>query len=264
MFLSGEEYGKKVAVSPNVFADVEVAAKTVLYATADGSVLPNGLYEVSRLNRYIDPTRSITPSQNWLDSRVGIKSGALPGFWFDIFGGYKFTKDDFFFLPGRGYEENDFGSLYGATDGMNSRLLFGGVQLKYNYAQLFELSLKGVYNKWTVKFGEDWTGGSPDTEHLAYGRPETEITAGLTLRPADKFSVGLDYYLANGRYTKLFDYQEVKLKNINELNLTASYRINDTFGFYVRLNNLLFQKYEIYYGYPMQGFNAMAGININF
>ena len=26
----------------------------------------------------------------------------------------------------------------------------------------------------------------------------------------------------------------------------------------------MFQKYELYYGYPMQSFSAMIGVNINF
>jgi len=54
------------------------------------------------------------------------------------------------------------------------------------------------------------------------------------------------------------------MKNINELNVTGSYTFNDTFGVYVKVNNLLFQKYEMLYGYPLQGFNIMGGININF
>jgi outer membrane cobalamin receptor len=54
------------------------------------------------------------------------------------------------------------------------------------------------------------------------------------------------------------------MKNINELNLTGTYTLNDTFGLYLKLNNVLFQKYELYYGYPMQSFSAMIGVNINF
>ena len=69
----------------------------------------------------------------------------------------------------------------------------------------------------------------------------------------------MDYNLLTNRYTP-----QVKMKNINELNLTGIYDLNDTFGFYVKLNNLLFQKQELYYGYPLQRFSAMVGVNINF
>ena len=54
------------------------------------------------------------------------------------------------------------------------------------------------------------------------------------------------------------------MNNINELSLTATYTLNDTFGFYAKVNNLLSQKYELYYGYPMQRLSAQVGVNINF
>ena len=54
------------------------------------------------------------------------------------------------------------------------------------------------------------------------------------------------------------------MNSINELNLTGTYTFNDTFGVYAKLNNILCQKYEVYYGYPLQSFSAMIGVNINF
>ena len=90
-----------------------------------------------------------------------------------------------------------------------------------------------------------------------------ELTAGITLRPIDRVSASLDYYLATGRNAEVFGTTE-KMDNINELNLTGAYTLNDTFGLYLKLNNVLCQKYELYYGYPMQNFSAMIGVNINF
>ena len=98
----------------------------------------------------------------------------------------------------------------------------------------------------------------------AWGKPEMELNAGITIRPIDKLAVALGYYLATGRYTQLYGEGEYKMNNINELNLTATYTLNDTFGFYVKANNLLAQKYELYYGYPMQRLSAQVGVNINF
>ena len=91
-----------------------------------------------------------------------------------------------------------------------------------------------------------------------------EVTAGLTVRPVKNVSVLLDYYLATGRYTQLGGAGEYKMNNINELNLTGTYTFNDTFGVYAKLNNILCQKYEVYYGYPLQSFSAMISVNINF
>ena len=91
-----------------------------------------------------------------------------------------------------------------------------------------------------------------------------ELNAGVMVRPMDKLAVALDYSLATGRYTQLEGADLYKMNNINELNLTATYTLNDTFGFYAKVNNLLSQKYELYYGYPMQRLSAQVGVNINF
>jgi outer membrane cobalamin receptor len=96
-----------------------------------------------------------------------------------------------------------------------------------------------------------------------YGRPTHELTAALTLRPLDKLALAFDYHLAAGRKVLLYGYNE-EMKDINELNLTASYTLNNTFGVYLKTKNLLFQRYAEFYGYPLQNFSIMAGVNINF
>lgn len=251
--------------SPNVEADVEVADKTQLYLTAGGKLYSNSLYEISRINRYTNPTVEIAPSRNWLDALVGIKSGVAPGFWFDIFAGYKMTSSDVLFLPTRQFDDMNFGNFSEVMSDIDTKRLFAGVNLKYSYQELFEITLKGVYNNWKANYGDAWIGGEPNAElEHAWGKPEMEINAGLTVRPIDKLSLGLDYYLATGRYTELEGFKAYKMNNINELNFTGSYAFSKTFGFYVRLTNVLCQKYELYYGYPVQSFNAMAGVNINF
>jgi outer membrane cobalamin receptor len=113
--------------------------------------------------------------------------------------------------------------------------------------------LKGIYNRTKLPDG-----------HKSYGRPVTEWTASMNVHPVKRAALGVSYYLAAGRKTLLYDGEIEKMKNISELNFTGSYTFNDTFGVYLKLNNLLFQQYELIYGYPLQGFNAMAGININF
>lgn len=263
MLKTGEE--DLFMASPNVAINATVADKTEFYLTANGKLYSNSMYEMSKINRYLDPTRELRPSQNWLDAIVGIKSGVAPGFWFDVFAGYKMTSDDVLFVPQFPDLENRFGNFSQAMDNINTTLLFVGANLKYNYQQLFELSLKGVYNSWKAKYGDDWIGVGEDKELAhAWGKPEMELNAGITVRPIDKLAVALDYYLATGRYTQLHGAYEYKMNNINELNLTATYTLDDTFGFYVKANNLLAQKYELYYGYPMQRLSAQVGVNINF
>ncbi|GKG76729.1 TonB-dependent receptor [Parabacteroides goldsteinii] len=261
MFFSGEY--KKAMVSPNISADVEVADKTVLYLNANGKLQSNSMYDLFRTNRYSSPISRITPSRNWLDGILGIKSGVAPGFWFDVFGGYKITNNNYFFVPVFNNENDAFGNFSAPLNNVNTNQLFIGANLKYSYQQLFEISLKGVYNNWDAKLNDNWE-NEADKKIKAFGMPEMEITAGVTVRPLKNLSASLDYYLATGRETCVSLGQDLKMDNINELNLTGAYNFNDTFGLYLKLNNVLFQKYELYYGYPLQKFSAMIGVNINF
>ncbi|WP_165157322.1 TonB-dependent receptor [Parabacteroides sp. ZJ-118] len=251
--------------SPDLAADLEVADKTSLYVNAGGKLYANSMYEIALVNRYVNPTQRIAPSRNWLDATLGIKSGAAPGFWFDVFAGYKITSSDVLFLPSGTFERDHFANFCEAMDDIDTKQLFVGATLKYSYQQWFDVSLRGVYHSWKANFGDTWTGGEANGELAhAWGKPEMEVTAGLTVRPVKEVSVSLDYYLATGRYTQLSGADEYKMNNINELNLTGSYTFNDTWGVYAKLNNILCRKYELYYGYPSQGFGAMVGVNINF
>lgn len=261
MFVTGDN--SKFMASPNITADVEVADKTELYLVAGGKLYSNSMYDISQVNRYINPTMELLPSRNYLDGTVGIRSGIAPGFWFDVFGGYKITKNDVFFMPSTIIPPSGEFLQVCNTFQPNSDHLFVGANLKYSYQQLFDINLKGVYNNWKVKTGDKLY--DEQYEYKAYGKPEMEFTAGITVRPISNVTASLDYYLATGRYTSLYGYATLKkMKNINELNLTGTYTLNDTFGLYLKLNNVLFQKYELYYGYPLQSFSAMIGVNINF
>ena len=147
----------------------------------------------------------------------------------------------------------------------DSRKFFAGANLKYNFQQLLGLSLKGVYNGWSVSTADvssDMVGVS-ESPFKAYNRPSFELNAGVEVKPMENLSFLVDYYLGTGRYS-LVNSKNVSMNNINELNLKGTYTFNKTIGVYAHLNNLLFQKYDMYYGYASQGFSAMAGININF
>jgi len=79
----------------------------------------------------------------------------------------------------------------------------------------------------------------------------------------------LNYLYAGGRKTVYSSYmipvQEViKMKDINELNFRGEYQVTDWLSVNARVNNILFQKYELQYGYALQGFNVLGGLSFKF
>lgn len=262
MFMTGPD--SKACVSPAVIAEAEVADKTVLYGNFLGELRANSLYEVAQENRYVDPTEKVLPSRTWLDGSIGLKSGVAPGFWFDIFAGYRITSDDHFFIPEYAGSTAAWGNV-GRAVLLDSKCFRAGASLKYSLRQQVEFLLKGVYQAWDVSAAQ--ATDVPDSyEFKAYNKPEFELEAGVTVRPVDKVSIGAAYYLGSGRYTTLVpgSSDPVKMDNINELNLNGAYTLNKTLGVYVKLNNLLGRKYDWFPGYTAQGFHVMAGVNVNF
>lgn len=263
MFASGDDW--VLMGSPDIALDAEVAYRTVFYINAGGDLHSNSMQEMSDVCRYLNPTQGIQPSRNWLDGAIGIKSGAASGFWFDVFAGYKITSDDVFLLPGTSYYDGHFANLVMAGQDINSKVLYAGANLKYNYREWFEIAVKGVYNNWDVKYQEGAIlgGGSLDIEN-AWGKPDFVLSADLTVRPTSQLTIAANYRLETGRYMRAFSTEDIKMNNINELNLRASYVLNKTFGLSVAVNNVLNRDYDIFYGYPAQGIAILGGININF
>ena len=148
----------KFMASPNIAADIEVADKTLLYLNAGGKLYSNSMYETSLGESLCKSYKRDRPPRNWLDATLGIKSGVAPGFWFDVFAGYKITSSDVLFLPSRIYDRDHFGNFSEAMSDIDTKQLFGA-NLKYSYQQLFDVSLKGVYNNWKANFGDTWIGG---------------------------------------------------------------------------------------------------------
>lgn len=264
MLITGEE--KKFFVSPNVQAELGVGDATVLYADLSGRIHANSVYDVSLQNRYANPVNAVMASRTWLDGTVGIRSGVLPGFWFDVFAGYNITDKNHFFIPSViSYAPSAWRNMGNAVY-TDSRVFRVGASLKYQYQKLLDLNLKGVYNSWHVSDYDAINVPASHGKPKAWNKPEFELEAGIRVKPVDKVAVGLGYYLGAGRYTVLntATWENVKMKNISELNLTGSYLFNDTFSIYLKFNNVLNRKYDLFYGYTAQGFNAMLGVNINF
>jgi outer membrane cobalamin receptor len=88
-----------------------------------------------------------------------------------------------------------------------------------------------------------------------------DLRATLDVMSNLKFT--MNYYFAGERWT-YFNGQNLEMENINDLNLGATYQINEAFSLNLRANNLMMQHYDLWYGHPAQGFNASGGFTFQF
>lgn len=90
-----------------------------------------------------------------------------------------------------------------------------------------------------------------------------EVDLRAALEMIENLKLTLGYYYAGDRWTN-FNGTDIEMDAINDLNAGAIYTINDTFSLNVKVNNLLAQRYDIWYGYPAQGINASGGFTFTF
>jgi outer membrane cobalamin receptor len=107
----------------------------------------------------------------------------------------------------------------------------------------------------------------PETQ--AWGRPTFTAELNADVRPFNNLLLSLNYLFVGGRKAIKNVYNSesweiTNMKSINELNFKGEYKFIDWLSVNVRLNNVLFQKYELQYGYPLQGFNVLGGVSIRF
>ena len=252
----------KFAVSPNLAFAYNTDETSRLYANVGGGVNNNTILDILQENRYANMMGRIQYSKTYCDATIGFKSGVITGFEFDIFGGFKYTKDDHLYAMTSVVDIFSWGNLSAPIYADLSTGSVGG-QVKTNLIPYTDLSAKLTGYFYGIKYTD-----APVSTKEAWGLPTftAELNADIKVIPELTFSVNYQYaggrkalsYVDNGVTTSV---NTTNMKDINELNVRAEYQITDWVAVHGKVNNLLFQKYEKHYGYAMQGFNFLAGLS---
>lgn len=252
--------GTKFRVAPNIELDLKVAGHSSLYAHIKGGIDGNTYLDMMNESRYITPMTPVKSSFSIVDIEAGAKIGEVSGFRFDIFGGFKKTEDEHFLVLNQivPAETSDMPSIKESLAplyGNFSHSHIGGM-IQSNIWSPLDIALRIKKNFYTVN-----DTGIPDAK--AYNKPGFETDISTTFSATSNLKFMLNYYFAGDRWS-YFNDTNVQINNINDLNFGALYDINESFAIHLKANNLLLQKYDIWYGYPAQGFNAMGGFTLKF
>ena len=260
-----------IRVVPNASLSLNVTEKSSLYANIKGGIDDNTYLNTMMESRYIQPMASVKPSFSIVDIEAGAKIGEVPGFRFDIFGGFCKTDDEHFWVLDNHYVDDMLIGTEIWAGWITKEILkpvygnlsraHAGAMIQSNIWAPLNIALRVKKNFYTVNNALYRDAQISDAK--AYNLPgiETDISADLQAMSNLKFT--LSYYFKGDRWS-YFKGENVKMTNINDLNLGAIYQINDALSINLKANNLLFQKYDIWYGYPAQGFNAMGGFTFKF
>jgi hypothetical protein len=255
----------RVRVVPNVKLHLGLTDKTSLYANIHGGFQHNTFLDMMNESRYFLHYASVKPAFSIVDIDGGVKIGEANGFRIDLFGGFRKT-DDAHFLIHHGQEiigGDGLGAirevLYPVYGNLTHSHIGGLIQS--NIWSPLDVSLRLKKNFYDVT---DMTiGGVAVSDPKAYNQPGFEVDLRASLNIIEDLKLTLNYYFAGDRWS---NYQgvEQEMDAINDLNLGGVYEINEAFSLSLRINNLLSQKYDIWYGHPAQGLNASGGFSFKF
>lgn len=255
----------KVRVAPNVKLQWAVTEHSSLYANIHGGFSNNTFLEMIQESRYIRPYGNVKPSFSIVDIDAGTKIGEVSGFRFDIFGGFKKTDDEhFLILNGQGETGGDASGSYREVlrpvYGNLSHAHIGGMIQSNIWAPL-DISLRLKKNFYKLDYI------SMDDERIddpkAYNKPGFEVDLRAAVDLTGNLQLTANYYFAGDRWS-YYNGSNREMDNINDLNAGGLYQINDAFSINLRANNLLSQKYDIWYGHPAQGVNISGGFSFRF
>ena len=255
----------KMRIVPNVDLMWGLTERSSLYAKIHGGFKHNTLPQIMTESRYILTSNPVRASFSHIDLEAGTKIGEVSGFRFDIFGGYKKTEDEhFLILNGRDIIGEDalgpFMETIKPIYGTLTHSYIGGM-IHSNIWSPLDVSLRLKKNFYDVT--ELMNNSTEIADAKAYNKPGVDVDIMASLELIQDLKLTLNYYFAGDRWTN-YENRNIKMANINDLNVGGVYDINESFSLNIKANNILSQKYDIWYGYPAQGINVAGGFTLKF
>jgi hypothetical protein len=265
------------SVKPNLLASAITSInKTLVFnLILDGGVKPNSYREGFNQNPFLDPSIRLRAEWKPYDLRTSLDFRPIPNLKISPEVGFSTTLDAPFFyncLPIASGINNSNGHYFGVEYMTSSEM---HIELNGNYSVGAVWTLFGSirYNQYVNKSDNASIDAFLDnTGRKAWYKPGLVAHIRTELNPIEKLAVFADYRFEGLRYAPIridqlsgtqSEFNRL-LESVSNLSLGANYNVSKGVGIFVHINNLLDQRYEGYYGYPVHGFTAIVGGSVSF
>ena len=244
---SGAE--NQMNVSPDLNVELNFLDSYVLYAQAGGGRENKSLMELTDVTSYwVLAQPYLLPTYVTLDAQLGLKASPANGWWFNLTGGYQMREDDLFFGVA---DEKGMTAAFAQAD---SKVAFGAAELKYDYKDLFDCTLKATYYHWDLSKPKEQ---DDQVKQITLAlKPELEVNAEVGMKPMSGLRVNVGYEYVK-RCEGLYD-------PISNLYLGADYALLKNLSVYGQIRNLMNKEYVRADAYPAQKMNALVGLSLRF
>jgi hypothetical protein len=273
-----------VKIAPNVrlnFAPVKEIIN--IFAGVDGNYINNHYSKIAYENPFVDPEHDAINTFEKLhfyggfDGKFATKTNFKLSVDYSMINDqplyylYEYVyplTDDINNTPDPSIVDNDFKIMYDDMD-----LLKFNVEVFHTASEKLDLLLSGNYYVYKMNEQEE-----------AWNLPDWDAKLSLGYKITDQLSVSSDIYAIGARTALILESQgygtlttfssslaalpptqkSYNLNTVIDMNFNASYKITQNFSVFGQLNNFGFQKYERWFGYPVQSFNFLAGLSYAF
>lgn len=239
-------FGQALRVSPDVKAAYTFARNCQVYLQAQGGKLQNDFRRLERLTPYGQALTQPEATYEQLNAAVGFKAGTSGGFHIHLYGGYQDLKDDLYASLTRIGPS----ALYLQLDTWNTSNIYAGAEMSYDYKGLLTLSAQGVYRNWKV---------TDDAPAVLAFKPVFEGNVQVDIRPLSTLRLQAGYQGISRDNSSA-----TNVDPVCNLYVGGAYEFVKQISVYARINNLLNKDYQLYWGYPTEGFNLVAGVSLRF
>lgn len=275
-FIMNSNDDSQAKVTPNIRANWAPVREIInLYAGIDGEYQSNHYSKIAYENPFVNPDHDIKNSFEKIRFYGGFDGKLSKKTNFKVSAEYAIIDDQNFYYLNESYYldpnynpaplvvDNTFDVLY---DNMN--------RLKLN-AEIFHASS----DKLDLMASVNYYSYQLDEQKEAWNMPTWDANLSIGYKVTEQLSLSADIFLIGQRKALIieepnpFDLTLVALGPISksndlgttfDLNVKGNYQITSKFSVFAQLNNFGFQKYQQWFGYPVQSFNFLAGVSYAF
>ncbi|MDR1680086.1 MAG: hypothetical protein LBR81_09990 [Prevotellaceae bacterium] len=249
--------GRAFNPMPDITLDATLIDKALYFSGGIvGDLAANTMNDMEQLNRYMNLNEKVKNTYSPTNVYGNLKLKLLYNCSVDLKLGYKIVKDQYFFvnetladtLTQTAIYANVFKPVYA-----DANLLYSSIKLNYNLNQMLALLFDWRYNSWKL------SGGG-----TAWQMPKNEFDIGIDLNLTKRLGANINCYFATGRKALALDGSEKALKSMADINLGVFYAHSSKVSMFLKFNNIINRHYEQWYGYEVNGFNAMIGLAFAF
>jgi hypothetical protein len=275
-YISDADLNAQMRITPDVLVNYTPVENVIkLYAGIDGNHISNHYSKIAYENPFVDPEHDVYNSfekirlYGGFDGKFGKKTNFKIGFDYAITDDqpfyylHEYTYTDPAYNPNPLVVDNDFKILY---DDFNRFKI--NAEVFHTTAGKFDILANANYYVYNMK-----------NEEEAWNMPNWDANFTLGYNISERLNVAIDVFLIGTRKALIMEtlfrdytndsvnppvFKSFNLDTAFDMNARGNYKFTEKFSAFVGLNNFGFQKYERWFGYPVQSFNFLAGVSYSF